>query len=269
MTAADEILVIIANAVQSLGGQFMLVGAYARDYWIKECGVRGYARVTMDVDLACRVSSWDEYTRIMGALLERGGLHQDDKIQHRIWLRDEIYADFVPFGGIEDANGEFQWPPDFDISLNVLGYRVAYEDAKTMTVCGESLKVISPCWLAMLKLKAYTDTPERTKDLVDVYFIIDHYLDFIDEDRRLYGPNATDADIFSIEPFDTRVAGAVLIVRDSNVNGGDTLRNIQASLRAFDANDAMAIAFARVNSLTQETTRILLDTLFSPIDGSE
>ncbi|MBQ5365220.1 MAG: hypothetical protein IIU49_04030, partial [Spirochaetales bacterium] len=74
-------------------------------------------------------------------------------------------------------------------------YRLAYEDAVTMTVGAASLKVISPCWLAMLKLKAYTDTPERTKDLVDVYFIIDHYLDFIDEDKRLYGPDATDADV--------------------------------------------------------------------------
>ena len=266
MNMAEEILSIIANTVQKLNGHLMLVGAYSRDYWIKERGVCGHARATMDVDLACRVSSWDEYNRIVESLVLEGGLRQDARIRHRLWLRNDIYADFVPFGGVEDDNGEFSWPPDFDVSLSVMGYRLAYEDAATMSIVMASLKVITPCWLAMLKLKAYSDTPDRTKDLVDVYFIIDHYLDFFDEDQRLYGADATDADVFSIEPFDTRVAGATLIVRDCMVHGGETLRGIQTALRAFDANDAMAIVFARVNSLSQEMSRRLLDVLFTPIE---
>lgn len=68
MNAAEEILAIIADTVNKLDGQLMLVGAYARDYWIKERGVIGNARVTMDVDLACRVFSWKEYNRIVDAL---------------------------------------------------------------------------------------------------------------------------------------------------------------------------------------------------------
>lgn len=147
MNAAEEILAIIADTVNKLDGQLMLVGAYARDYWIKERGVVGNARMTMDVDLACRVFSWEEYNRIVDGLKREGGLRQDASIRHRLWLRDEIYADFVPFGGIEDGNGDFAWPPDFDVSLNVLGYRLAYEDAATMTIGAAGLKVISPCWL--------------------------------------------------------------------------------------------------------------------------
>ncbi len=68
MNAAEEILAIIADTVNKLDGQLMLVGAYARDYWIKERGVIGNARMTMDVDLACRVFSWEEYNRIVDAL---------------------------------------------------------------------------------------------------------------------------------------------------------------------------------------------------------
>lgn len=68
MNAAEEILAIIADTVNKLDGQLMLVGAYARDYWIKERGVIGNARVTMDVDLACRVFFWEEYKRIVDAL---------------------------------------------------------------------------------------------------------------------------------------------------------------------------------------------------------
>ena len=121
MNAAEEILSIIADTVNKLDGQLMLVGAYARDYWIKERRVIGNARVTMDVALACRVFSWEEYNRIVDDLKREGGLRQDANIRHRLWLRDEIYADFVPFGGIEDGNGDFAWPPGFDVSINVQG----------------------------------------------------------------------------------------------------------------------------------------------------
>ena len=84
MTPAEEILIIIANTVKKLNGQLMLVGAYSRDYWIKERGICGHARATMDVDLACRVSSWDEYNRIVDSLVMCGGLRQDSRIRHRL-----------------------------------------------------------------------------------------------------------------------------------------------------------------------------------------
>ena len=57
MNAAEEILAIITDTANKLDGQLMLVGAYARDYWIKERRVIGNARVTLDVDLACCVFS--------------------------------------------------------------------------------------------------------------------------------------------------------------------------------------------------------------------
>ena len=48
MNAAEEILAIITDTANKLDGQLMLVGAYARDYWIKERRVIGNARVTID-----------------------------------------------------------------------------------------------------------------------------------------------------------------------------------------------------------------------------
>ena len=98
-----------------------------------------------------------------------------------------------------------------------------------------------------------------------MYFIVDHYLEFIDEDRRLYGPEATDTDVFCIEPFDTRVAGATLVVRDCNVHGGEILKSIQDDLRAFDADDALSVVFTRVNSIEQEVTGRLLEALLTTI----
>ena len=54
-----------------------------------------------------------------------------------------------------------------------------------------------------------------------------------------------------------------IISNDVNVHGGEILRRIQTTLRAFDANEAMSIVFARVNSLKQEIAQQLLDILFT------
>jgi len=151
----------------------------------------------------------------------------------------------------------------FDVTLNVQGYQLAYEDAVEVSIGKTVLKVIRPCWLALLKLKSFADNPARTKDLIDVFFVIDHYLEFIEE-KRLYGPDATDADIFSSEAFDTRIAGATLIVRDCHVHGGNLLRSIQTDIQNFNCNDSLSIVFARVNCLEQEEAQSLINTLLSP-----
>lgn len=80
MTLKEEILSVISKAATELDAHLMLVGAYSRDYWIRECGVCGNARKTMDVDLACWVSSWEEFNQIMGILTSRHGLRQDARI---------------------------------------------------------------------------------------------------------------------------------------------------------------------------------------------
>ena len=110
MTPSEEILSIITEAVKSLDGHLMLVGAYSRDYWMQVRQVYGTARMTADVDLACRVSSWAEFQQIMGLLRNKGRLLPDNRVKHRLWLRDEIYADLIPFGGIEDANANMPGP---------------------------------------------------------------------------------------------------------------------------------------------------------------
>lgn len=206
-----------------------------------------------------------EFNRIIEYLKTEKGLQADAKIKHRLWLRDEIYADFIPFGGIEDEKGEYAWAPDFEDTLNVQGFQLAYQDAVEIQIGNAVLKVIRPCWLAMLKLKSFSEASSRTKDLIDVFFIVDHYLEFIDEESKLYGPNATDADIFDLEPFDTRVAGATLIVRDCHFYGGNILGKIQTDIQKFNSNDALTIVFARINSLQQKEAQELLNILLKPL----
>ena len=165
----------------------MLVGAGARDFWINRfCSFHGnQCSYTQDVDIACWVASWQEYKQLMELLVSKNGLFPDTSKKHRLWLRDEISeVDIVPFGGLENAFGEIAWPPNYETTMNVLGFQAAYHDAEVARLEMSNYGVISPYWLAFLKMNAYTGQSEPHKDLTDLHFIIDNHLDFIDKDKN-------------------------------------------------------------------------------------
>lgn len=155
MSPAEKIISIVFKAADAIGIHLMLVGAAARDFWLKYFDLRANVRNTGDVDLACWVSNWEDYQRLMALLLQEYRLMQDPRISHRLWLADEISVDIVPFGNIENQSGEIAWPPNFDRTLNVLGFQAAYNDAKETTVGKARIRVIRPHWLAFLKMNAY------------------------------------------------------------------------------------------------------------------
>ena len=158
MLPLERIVSIVFGTAAQLGIQLMLVGAVARDFWLKQFDVRANIRTTHDVDIACLVREWDEYTRLISTLSGEGGLLPDSRgIRHRLWLDDEISVDIIPFGGIENEHGEFAWPPEFGRTLNVLGFTAAFNDAMNASIGTARIRVIRPCWLAFLKLNAYTD----------------------------------------------------------------------------------------------------------------
>ena len=114
MTPAEQIISIVFNTAEKLGVHLMLVGAAARDFWLNHFQVRANVRTTCDVDLACLVSDWNEYRRLIDTLVKNSELQTDARgIRHRLWLADQISVDIVPFGGVENESGTFAWPPDF------------------------------------------------------------------------------------------------------------------------------------------------------------
>ena len=262
MTAMEEIVSVVFETAEKLDTRLMLVGAAARDFWLRQFNVRANVRTTSDVDLACLVSGWNEYNRLLAALLADGGLASDPRgIRHRLWLRGEISVDIVPFGGIEDGRGEFAWPPDFDRTMNVLGFAAAFDNAVETTIGKAQVRVIRPCWLAFLKMNAYADNQERTKDLKDLYFLADNYFDLIDADILLYAVDAPDADILSMEEFDTRVGGAALIARHCRRASPEAAAALQDNVRSFNANGRMTDIFAIQNGIPVGLARRMLEAL--------
>ena len=264
MTPAEKIIGIVFQAAEELGLPLMLVGAACRDFWLKRFEVRVNVRATVDVDLACWVSSWDDYQALQRSLVQKYRLRRDLRRTHRLWLAEEISVDIVPFGGIESDEGEIAWPPDFDRTLNVLGFQAAYRDALDAEVELGTIRVIRPHWLAFLKMNAFVDNQERTKDLTDLYVLADNYIDLIDTDRLLYAPNAPDGDILTLEGFDVRIGGAMLIARNCCRSDLRAARALQDNVRKFNVNGVLTNAFCASNGIPLEMAEAIVDSLLAP-----
>lgn len=261
MKIQEEIITLVALAAKTTGVDVMLVGAYARDYWREHFQVPGRLRATCDVDFACQVMSWGDFFALLECLKSKYGLSADRGLKHRLWLRDEISLDLLPYGDITDQDDEVAWPPDFETTLCVLGYAAAKKDGAIVHVGGCSIKVIRPHWLALLKLLAYTENTTRTKDLIDVYYLVDNYFDFIDEDLRLYSVAASDADLLEEDDFDSRVAGTRMIVRDCAGTSSDDTRRILAKIAKFNQHDRLTLEFARINGLETDIAHRIISGL--------
>jgi len=262
MTSAEKIISVVFETAERLGIRLMLVGAAARDFWLKRFDVKANIRTTQDVDLACLVGEWDEYNRLILALANEGGLLPDSQgIRHRLWLADEISVDIVPFGGVEDAHGVFAWPPEFERTVNVLGFTAAFDNAMEAGIGTARIRVIRPCWLAFLKMNAYTDNQERTKDLKDLYFLADNYIDLIDAENLLYAPNAPDADLLEADDFDVRIGGARLIARHCIRSAPKAAIALQKNVQLFNARGGMTDIFAIQNNISTELAKAIFDAL--------
>jgi predicted nucleotidyltransferase len=194
---------------------FVVVGAKARDLIFS--GVFGIPtrRATLDVDLAVRMKSWDEYAAFTGALVREGAFAADDKrISHRFRHSNGTLVDLLPFGGIENPPGSVSWPPDFDTAMSTIGFSDLFDSAVGIRFRREPIldvRVATLAGLAAAKLIAWGDSPSmRARDAADLHFLMTKYIDAGNDDRLF----ADDADISREPDFDYGIASPRLLGRD-------------------------------------------------------
>jgi predicted nucleotidyltransferase len=182
----------IANAITAMRLQYFLVGATARDLFLKHVFDVKLVRATKDVDFAIAVSSWAEYEALRASLLDSGMFRPwPFEVAHRIQYVGSIEGepvDLLPFGGVEDAAAKIAWPPDMKILMNVIGYDDALSSAIEIKL-DEALRVrvASLPGLALLKLFAWADRGlENHKDALDLVTLFRTYIDAGNTDRA-YG----------------------------------------------------------------------------------
>lgn len=207
----------VVQAVQARTGDMpvMLVGATARDMLLTYAHGIAVARGTADIDFALATQNWLSFEAARARLIETGDFATCKNAKHRLLYKNGMSVDIIPFDGVEGANRHIEWPPEHDVTMNVLGYREALQSAERVRLPGGSvLSVISLPALTLVKLIAWSERSREVpgKDAYDVYLVLQNYLDAGNR-PRLYG----DAAYLLDETFDYSKTGAWLLGADARV----------------------------------------------------
>jgi len=148
---------------------FYLVGAVARDIWLSADEEMAALRKTKDVDLAVMLSSAEQFSKLKEALIRTGDFEAHPTEAIKIFHKNAIEVDLLPFGEIESAT-RMTHLKDPTFVLHMPGFREAYPFAGELQISNETtVKVCSIEGVVLLKLISYQDRPQRTKDVSDGY----------------------------------------------------------------------------------------------------
>jgi predicted nucleotidyltransferase len=202
----------IKEIADSLKIPFFIVGAFARDIIMEYCYEIKAQRLTTDIDLGIRVSSWNQFDQLINAL-ELSGKIKKSKEKHRI-IYESIFIDLVPFGGISNKDEKISWPPKNEVIMSVVGFKEVFDNSALVRLQNNPpLEVKIPLLpgLAILKLFSWKDSfPNRPKDAEDLLFIMKNY-EYAGIDERLYG---AESKLLESEDFDNQIAGIVLLGKE-------------------------------------------------------
>jgi len=202
----------IKKVVDSLKISFFIVGALARDIIMEYFYEIKAPRMTMDIDLGIKVSSWNKFDKLINTL-ERSGEFKKLKEKHRV-LYNDIIIDIIPFGGISDKNERIIWPPENEVVMSVMGFNEVYNYSTLVRLQNNPIlevKIPTLPGLAILKLFAWKDNfPNRSKDAEDLLFIMKNYENAGIFDK-LY---KSELQLLESEDFDNQVAGIVLLGKE-------------------------------------------------------
>jgi len=215
---ALDVLTVVDRVARSLGFDYFVTGAMARDILLYHVSGLETGRATRDVDIAVAVDSWPEFDAIKTRLIETAAVIADDNRPHRLFYRAGSQGhsypfDLLPFGGIEQPPSQIAWPPDLSIVMNVAGYREACAAAEHVELRPRFVvRVASLPSLAVLKLFAWNDRGfDDSRDALDFGVLLHSYGEARNEDR-LYGEEMP---LLEAVDYDIDLAGPRLLGKDA------------------------------------------------------
>ena len=221
-------LSVVKKVADSLGINFFVVGASARDIVLKYCYGLETPRVTRDIDLAVEVADWEQFDQLRESLLSTGKF-SSTQVRHRLQF-DSIRVDIIPFGAITDEKRRLSWPPEHEILMSLVGFQEAFEYSVLVRLCSDpelDIKLPTLPGLAIMKLISWREGyPERERDAEDLLLIMEKYEEAGNFDR-LY---EKEQNLLEEEHFDTRHSSIRLLGRDMAIMADpytlDTVRMI-------------------------------------------
>ncbi len=130
------------------------------------------SRNTLDWDFAVRVDSWEQFDLLGDHLTSSEGGFVQGGQRHRFkHVNGRGVIDIVPFGDLEQPEGEIDWGDGF--VMNTTGLEVVERNHNIQKLAGFDLHAATIPAILGLKLLAFIDRRERrTTDMDDVYAIL-------------------------------------------------------------------------------------------------
>ena len=211
--AYSPVFEVLEKAFSEFGIDYYLIGAQARDVWTHHLNLN--ARVTRDIDYSVYIGNYEEWNALNEYLLAEG-FSRDGNQPYRFYYKG-FTIDLLPFGGIEENGEVILKNPTTELS--VYGCKEVIEDA---IIIHDKYKVITLPGLCIMKLLAFNERPDRTKDMDDFLLILFNYHKIAGE--QLFEDHHDDL----IEnDFELPVASARLLGRhmQSILNKNENLKN--------------------------------------------
>ncbi len=244
-----QILTAIEKILRKYNKKFFLIGALARDIILELIHERSVYRSTMDIDIAVLLSNWNQYDKIMHALIDSEGFSKT-KEKHRLVYShqtDRVVVDIIPVGDISKPADVITWPPGYEVVMTTIGFDEVYKNAIVIKFNGDlEIKCASLEGLTILKLAAWCDR-QREKDAVDLKIILINYFDIYSEEiyekhfSLIQDPN------FDYEKCGARVLGRKIkeIIKDNPRLKGKSVSLLKKETADID-NSRLSLGMRKV-----------------------
>ena len=176
-----ELLAVFSEVVKGLGIDYFVVGALARDIRLSAIPEHMPRRATKDVDIAIMVGSEREFEQVKQALVATGVFTVHETLAIKLFYKQAIEVDLLPFGEIEGLGSEVRVDKPRPFVLDVPGFKEVMPTATILTIDAVEIKVCSLEGIILLKLFANADNPSRTKDISDIEHILKAYFNLAPE----------------------------------------------------------------------------------------
>lgn len=181
----SEMLSALERGLDKFGIDFYLVGALARDVWMRGIHKITPRRTTKDVNFAVFINDKGVYEALKEYLIGKEEFVSSKENAFVLLWKDCNQVDLLPFGAIEDEDGKVETQGLGYTSILVPGFKEVYDNGLPMLELENQhrFKFCTLPGIVLLKLIAWEDRPEvRRDDIKDVSDILKHFFNMYDNE---------------------------------------------------------------------------------------
>ncbi|SIR23410.1 nucleotidyl transferase AbiEii/AbiGii toxin family protein [Pontibacter lucknowensis] len=231
---------------------FYLVGAVARDVWMRAINDIAPKRTTGDIDFAVLINRRGVYEKLRDYLIEKEGFHPYHQNTFVLIWKNGQEVDLMPFGSIEH-DGKVKVEGTGLTTLHVTGFKEVYEAGLPEVELEDSsrFKFCTIPGIVLLKLIAWHDRPEvRVSDIQDITDILLNYFEMFSE--QIFDHHSDLFEESDDENFLTKVAAQTLGREVGRIAGRN--KTLSDRLTQILKENTESVTSSRIAAIMASTT---------------